>query len=166
MQGWLFTVARTIGRFTRLKGTIRRVFLGVIVVASGSMLSACASLPSQEMSDARRALDAALQADARRMLPLELARATAKLQGANDALRVGHYDEARELARAVRDEAIAARVLASRLVHVQGVMATARAQGRGLQDIDVLIRRALEMSRAGDSSGALAIVEQAATSLR
>jgi len=114
------------------------------------------------MSDARRALNAAEQADARRLLPITMGRASASLDSANSALRAGQYEQARLLARSARDEAIAARVLATRLVQVREAIARARAEDRAWQDAEQLVQRALEMSRAGDTRGALSSVEQAA----
>ena len=166
MQDDLFAIARTVERITRLRGLLRHALPVAVVIGCVTMLSACLSVPSQEMSDARRALEAAVQADVRRLLPIELGRATAKLDSANDALRAGHYDEARELARSARDAAIAARVLATRLVQVRAGVAAARAQGHEWQGADALLQHALEMSREGDTGGALSIVERVAASLR
>ena len=130
------------------------------------LLSACASVPSQEMSDARRALDAAEQAEARRLLPLAMKRATTTLESANSALRAGQYDEARQLARKARDEAIAVRVLAGRSEAIRQGVASARAQGRAWQDMDQLMQRAIALSRDGDIKGALSVSEKAIEMLR
>ena len=130
------------------------------------LLSACASVPSQEMSDARRALDAAEQAEARRLLPLAMKRASTKLESANSALRAGQYDEARLLAREAREEAIAVRVLAGRSEEIRQAVASARAQGRAWQDMDQLMHRAIAMSRDGDIKGALSVSEKAIGMLR
>ncbi|MFT5173432.1 MAG: hypothetical protein ACI8W7_001609 [Gammaproteobacteria bacterium] len=166
VQGCLFAIARTIDPRRHFSGLTRHALPVAVVIGCVTMLSACLSVPSQEMSDARRALDAAVQADARRLLPIELGRANAKLDSANEALRSGHYDEARELARSARDAAIVARVLAARLVQVRAGIATARAQGHELQGAEALIQQALKISRDGDTDGALLIVEQVALSLR
>ena len=114
------------------------------------------------MSDARRALDAAEQADARRLLPDAMGRASATLDNANSALRAEQYDEARVLAASARDEAIATRQLATRLVRIREAISTARAEGREWQAAEALVQRALDMSRAGNTSGALSVIEQAA----
>lgn len=130
------------------------------------LLSGCASVPSQEMSDARRALDAAEQAEARRLLPLAMKRANTTLESANSALRAGQYDEARRLAREARDEAIAVRVLAARSEEIRQGVASARAQGRSWQGMDELMQRAIAMSRDGDTKGALSVSEKAIGMLR
>lgn len=118
------------------------------------------------MSDARRALDAAEQAEARRLLPLAMNRASTKLESANSALRAGQYDEARQLAREAREEAIAVRVLAGRSEEIRQAVASARAQGRAWQDMDQLMQRAIAMSRDGDIKGALSVSEKAIEMLR
>ena len=129
-------------------------------------LGACMSVPSQEMSDARRALDAAVHADARRLLPITIGRASATLDRANDALRAGQYDEARVLARAAQDEAIAARQLAIRLVQIRQGLAEVRDQGQEWRHIEQLVQRALALARAGDTGGALLTSEQAQAALQ
>jgi len=145
-----------------LRRALRHGLVFALAIGLVSILGACASVPSQEMSDARRALNAAEQADARRLLPITMGRASASLDSANSALRAGQYEQARLLARSARDEAIAARVLATRLVQVREAIARARAEDRAWQDAEQLVQRALEMSRAGDTRGALSSVEQAA----
>ena len=130
-------------------------------IGAALMLTACASVPSQEMSDARRALDAASQAGAQRLLPVAMGRASTTLDSATSALRAGQYDEARVLALSARDEAIDSRVLATRLVQIREGIAKARTEGRAWQEADRLMQRALTSSRAGDASGALSSSEQA-----
>lgn len=150
-----------------LSGTALRSVRGVFApLAILLLLSACASVPSQEMSDARRALDAAEQADARRLLPLAMQRASSTLDSANSALRAGQYNEARQLALDAREEAIAVRVLAARSERVRLAVATARAQGRDWQAVDELMQRAIAMSREGDMEGALSVSERAIEMLR
>ena len=145
-----------------LRRASRHVLVFALTIGFALLVGACASVPSQEMSDARRALNAAEQADARRLLPITMGRASANLDSANSALRAGQYEQARLLARSARDEAIAARVLATRLVQVREAIARARAEDRAWQDAEQLVQRALAMSRAGDTRGALSSVEQAA----
>ncbi|MFT5445832.1 MAG: hypothetical protein ACI9DC_000993 [Gammaproteobacteria bacterium] len=157
-----FVFGRRIARLIALRG-VRSV---LALVGVTLLLSACASVPSQEMSDARRALDAAEQAEARRLLPLAMKRASTTLESANSALRAGQYDEARQLAREARDEAIAVRVLAGRSEEIRHSVASARAQGRAWQDMDQLMQRAIAMSRNGDIKGALSLSEKAIGMLR
>ena len=154
------------GRRTACRIASRNVRSVLASLGVALLLSACASVPSQEMSDARRALDAAEQAEARRLLPLAMKRATTTLESANSALRAGQYDEARQLARKARDEAIAVRVLAGRSEEIRQGVASARAQGRAWQDIDQLMQRAIAMSRDGDIKGALSVSEKAIGMLR
>ena len=140
---------------------MRIVLAAAPVAGAALMLVGCASVPSQEMSDARRALDAASQADAQRLLPIAMGRASATLDSASSALRAGQYDKARVLALSARDEAIDTRVLATRLVQIREGIAKARSEGRAWQEADRLMQRALANSRAGNTSGALSSAEQA-----
>ena len=154
------------GRRTARGIASRSVRSVLVSLGAALLLSACASVPSQEMSDARRALDAAEQAQARRLLPLALKRASTTLESANSALRAGQYDEARQLALEARDEAIAVRVLAARSEQIRQGIASARAQGRAWQGMEQLLQRAIAMSRDGNIKGALSVSEQAMGMLR
>lgn len=80
-----------------------RVCGGVGVLAA--VLSACAGLPAQEMSDARQALLAARAAGAQRVVPATLEDAQARLQRAEAALRIHDYREARREAVEAGDRA-------------------------------------------------------------
>lgn len=157
---------RGVVRRVALAALLRPALVAVLAIGAALMQSGCASVPSQEMSDARRALDAALHAGARQLVPSAVERADSTLESASSALRAGQYDEARDLARSSRDEAIAARMLATRLVQIKEAIASARAEGRAWQYTDQLMQRALAMSRAGDTPGALSIADQAVKSLR
>jgi hypothetical protein len=150
------TVARNVTRILH-----RCAVLGLFVSLAG-----CAGMPSQEMSDARRAVDAAAQADASRTAPSAMQRATTSLDDANVALRAGQYEHARKLAERARSEAIAARKLSTELQQLKQAIDRARAQHRPWQEAQQLMQQALTISRAGDTSGALATAEQAATLLR
>ena len=83
----------------------RTVFAGLLFTG---LLSACAGVPVQEMSDARQAVEAARQADARTYAPEELQAAENLLQRAEEALTEGYYRQAREDAEAAREQAVSA----------------------------------------------------------
>ncbi len=83
----------------------RIFFAGLLSVG---LLSACAGVPVQEMSDARQAVEAARQADARIYAPEELQAAENLLQRAEEALTEGYYRQAREDAEAAREQAVSA----------------------------------------------------------
>ncbi|VAX03059.1 hypothetical protein MNBD_GAMMA20-1686 [hydrothermal vent metagenome] len=83
-----------------------RIFFAGLLFAG--LLSACAGVPVQEMSDARQAVEAAHQADARIYAPEELQAAENLLQRAEEALTEGYYRQAREDAEAAREQAVSA----------------------------------------------------------
>ena len=125
------------------------------------LLAGCAGVPSQEMSDARRAVGAARDADASQHAPSALSRASRALDGATRALRAGNYDAARELAGAARTEAMAARELAARVADIQAAIKAARRDGRAWEGARALLEEARQASRDGDTGRALAIAERA-----
>ena len=130
------------------------------------LLAGCAAVPSQEMSDARRALDAAREANAPELAPMAMARADGALQEASAALRAGQYDRARARAGMAREAAILARELAARITAVEAGIAAAREAGRPWQGAQEMLRQARIVSRDGDTPRALAIAERAEALLR
>jgi len=133
----------------------------LVVCAVALFLAACATAPSQEMSDARRAVDAAADAGARSRAPHAMSQASAALDRASTALRVGDYDAARELARAARDEAITARKLARAMTLVEDGIAAARAQGRPWKGAQRVLDESMRVSSKGESARALQMAERA-----
>ncbi len=79
------------------------------LVAIPLVLTACASAPVQEMSDARQAINSAEVAGAAQRSPDTLLAAQRLLQDAQARLEAGAYDDARQHALDARDEAIKAR---------------------------------------------------------
>ena len=132
-----------------------------LVCAVALSLAACATAPSQEMSDARRAVDAAADAQAERLAPHAMSRALAALDGASTALRAGDYAAAREMARSARGEAINARMLANALILAEDGIAAARAQGRPWAGAQRLLDEAMRVSKQGASVRALQMAERA-----
>ncbi len=89
--------------------------LSLPAMLGGLLLSACAVAPVQEMSDARQAVDAAVQAGGDRIAAAQMQAARAALTQAEVALRNVQYKRARELALQARTSAIEAqRVSAAR----------------------------------------------------
>lgn len=96
---------------TRLLAT--RIRLTAITL----VLTACASAPVQEMSDARQAIYSAEAAGAAQRAPDTLLAARRLLQEAQTRLEAGAYDNARQYALDARDEAINARERATATLH-------------------------------------------------
>ena len=105
---------------------LRRVCAGGVLIAVG----ACAGVPSQEMSDARRAMDAAVSADAQLHAPQVLQRGRSALADAESALASADYDTARQQALGARAAAIEARFLAREMAETLAQIGDARQAGR------------------------------------
>lgn len=83
-------------------------------LGAGMWLTGCAIVPPvQEMSDARQAIRAAEEANAREHAPGNLHQAETLLDQATRSLDRGAYDEARHEAVAAREQAIQARALST-----------------------------------------------------
>ena len=76
------------------------------------LLTACAAIPAQEMSDARQAIRAAERAGAEKHAPELLAEAQRLVETARLNIQKGEYREAREEAVLAREKAMEARRLA------------------------------------------------------
>lgn len=85
---------------------------GRVLIAGLLLLSACATAPVQEMSDARQALLAAEDAGALEYADKTLANARAYLARAERALSIHDYSEARKQAELAKAAALEARELA------------------------------------------------------
>lgn len=118
-------------------------------------LSGCAVVPSQEMSDARRALDAATQVDAARFAPHSLKRSSAALARAERELVDANYDVARAAALRARSEAIEARFLAREMAGTLAAIDAARAAGRPVAGAEALLQRARDAAADGKVERAL-----------
>ncbi len=83
----------------------RSVLLGLLAL----LVAACASLPLQELSDARQALDSAREVGAERKAPEAMAEAERWMRAADEALEEGFYRRARVHAQRAKEAAIRAR---------------------------------------------------------
>ncbi len=81
------------------------------------LLTACASAPVQEMSDARQALRSAEAAGAAQFSPSQFEAAKSSLDKASKWLDIGVYSNARIHALTAREQAIEAREAALRAEH-------------------------------------------------
>jgi len=83
----------------------------VFFIALCGLFVACATVPVQEMSDARQAVEAARRATAASQDSTALRSAEALLQNAEQALAEGNYKQARKDAAAAREQAVAAQAV-------------------------------------------------------
>jgi hypothetical protein len=141
------------------RGAVVRRIASILLL--GLLLSGCAGVPSQEMSDARRALAAAEQADARRHAAALLARGQRALREAETALAGADYGEARARALSARAVAIEARFVSRELATTLQVIERARGEGRPVGGALELVQRAREAVRAGQVERALEMLSLA-----
>ena len=80
-----------------------------LLIVAAVVTSACAGIPSQEMSDARQAVQAARDSGAEIYAPQELNQAVELLSRAKDALAEDAYEQARSDAVAAKQAATKAR---------------------------------------------------------
>ena len=133
----------------------------LVLLALGAVLSACASVPSQEMSDARRAVDAARDSGAGRHAPQMMEQASHTLGQASVALRSGDYDQARELALSARNVAISARRVGDAVADAESAIASAREAGRPVDGAREMLDLALDAAREGRTDRALEMTGRA-----
>lgn len=84
----------------------------VLLVLMTMVVTACASAPVQEMSDARQALDAALRAGAAERAPAQTQAAQSSLAEAEKSLKQRNFSHARQNAQQARSQAIEAQRIA------------------------------------------------------
>lgn len=80
-----------------------------LLIVGAVVTSACAGIPTQEMSDARQAVQAARDSGAEVYATQELNQALELLNKAKDALAEDAYERARSAAVAAREAAVKAR---------------------------------------------------------
>ena len=91
-----------------LRKIVKTLFLVLLI----SMAVACVTMPAQEMSDARQALQAAEQVNAAEKAPDVYQEAKALLEQAQLMIKDNNYYEARRLADAAKETALIARKIA------------------------------------------------------
>lgn len=98
-----------------------------IVIMSG--LTACAAVPTQEMSNARQALQAARAAKADTHAPNSFNKAEQRLLKAERELSTNYFERARKDAVLARNDAITARNIALAVADAKAAVAAAEAEG-------------------------------------
>ena len=140
--------------------TTAGIRIGLLTIAI-AVMAGCASVPSQEMSDARRAIRAAEKAAAGEHAPNALARARDALDDARKALARSDYPAAEAAARTARSEAIDARALATEMQLTALSIAEARRDGRPIAGAESFVDRARRAADAGDAERALEYLHRA-----
>jgi len=141
-------------RFPRL-----RSLAAVSVVALATI--ACTTPPSQEMSDARQAINSARNADAADYAPRSLGSAERLLDDAEVSLKQGQYDMARDEALEARQAAMKAREVAVAIADAQAAVDKAKANGGAFAEVERLVEEARSAGREGDESRAWELATEA-----
>ncbi|MDX1251737.1 MAG: LysM peptidoglycan-binding domain-containing protein [Gammaproteobacteria bacterium] len=130
---------------------------GGMVVAGG-----CASVPpTQEMSDARQALDAAREADASRYAPRAMKGANQLLSQAEQKLEAGAFKQAQESALAAKQEASRARAMAAALGAAKTALREAAADGALSAEAQTLLQQAEVAASADDEKSTVRLAGEA-----
>lgn len=130
-------------------------------LATALFLSGCAIAPTQEMSDARQAVQAAREANAEQHAQSALTQAERLLITAEENLGRKTYNHARDNAVAAKAQAIAARHLALAIGDAKESIAKAAAQGITSSKATTWLMRAEAFAESGDIDSALDAAERA-----
>lgn len=125
------------------------------------MLTACATAPTQEMSDARQAVRAAQEAGAELHAPDVLSNAEQQLDRAGERLHEHNYRQARKKAVAAREQAFDAQEIALAIGAAVNSVEKARQKGVLSAEADVLLKRAKEAASHGDVQVAVRLANEA-----
>ena len=125
------------------------------------LLSACASLPpTQEMSDARQALQAAEEIGSRQLLEQRMQRVESLLRRAERRLAVREYALARGDARAAKQKASRIREVAWMIKQAREAIDALPADDPQREGLGKTIDAALKAAIAGDDERAMTLSQQ------
>ncbi len=144
-----------------LPAAVRFVFLALLFL----FLAACASAPTQEMSDARQSVEAALDAGADRYAAVNLRNAEEYLRKAERELELRFFSRARHDAIVARSEALKARDVALAIKAAQEAIDAASETGSvapgALARARETLRKALAAAERGRTKRALELAAEA-----
>ncbi|MAP11721.1 MAG: hypothetical protein CMQ61_06675 [Gammaproteobacteria bacterium] len=135
---------------------LRKFSVGGVIIGMLWFLQGCASTPpAQEMSDARQALQAAVAAGAEEYVAADIGRARGFLKGAERAMALRHFDQARSGAVAAKRAALWARKVAASIDDAEQALRQARAAGRDVTTAEAELSRAKRAALQGQTSVAI-----------
>ncbi len=136
----------------------KKLSLSVLLLV---LLGACATLPpTQEMSDARQALQAAEEIGARQLLGQRMQRVESLLHRAENRLAVREYALARGDARAAKQKAGRIRELVWMIKQAREAVAALPADAPRRADLEKTVDAALAAAVAADDERAMALSQQ------
>jgi nucleoid-associated protein YgaU len=134
-------------RMTMTKYSLLR---GLVITSIAGTMAGCATAPTQEMSDARQAVQAAREAGAPAHTPVVMDNAEQDLSQAEHKLSVRDYKDARNNAMAARQEAVKARNMALAIAQAEAAISEAQELGALTQVTRDWMTKAKAASSAGD----------------
>jgi len=140
---------------------VRQLRLLASAMVTATFIVACASLPTQEMSDARQAVFSARDADASAYAPRSMESAEQLLDQAEQSLKQGHYDSARDDALEARQAAMKARQVAVAIIEARAAVEDAKARGSASASAEGLVDEAQSAGQQGDESRAWELAMEA-----
>ena len=132
-----------------------------VVVLCCVILTACATAPIQEMSDARQSLQAAHDAGADKYAQTSLLNAEQALQQAEQKLEQRAFKEARFSALRAKTQAMDAQEIALAISAAQDAVARAESVDHVPPAVIMLLRRAEEAADQGDKAEAIRLANEA-----
>lgn len=144
-------------RLINMTGLVYKAVIATVVL----MLTACATAPTQEMSDARQAVRAAQEAGAELHAPDVLNTAEQQLDRAGERLHEHNYRQARKEAVAAREQAFEAQEMALAIGAAVNSVEKAREKGVLSAEADVLLQRAQDAASHGDVQVAVRLANEA-----
>ena len=140
-------------KYTLLRGAVLMLMVGI--------MAGCATAPTQEMSDARQAVQAAKEAGAAAHAPGVMGNAEQQLSEAERALRGRNYESARDGAVAARQEALKARNMTLALNQAKDAVAEAEQLGAASPAAHEWLAKLEAASAAGNEEEALRAGQEA-----
>ena len=140
---------------------VRRLRLLAGAMFTVALIAACASMPTQEMSDARQAVFSARDAEASAYAPRSMESAEQLLIQAEQFLKQGRYDAARGDALEARQAAMKARQVAVAIAEARVAVEDAKARGSASASAQGLVDEAQSAGRQGDESRAWELAMEA-----
>ncbi len=121
----------------------------------------CASAPTQEMSDARQAIQAAQDAGAQRQAADALGSAQSLMGKAEQSIEAGRYEDARADALEAKKSAVAARNMALAIAAGEAALGKADKLGAEWRDSGQLLAKARLAAKAGNEGAAIKAANEA-----
>ncbi|HFD92749.1 MAG TPA: DUF4398 domain-containing protein [Gammaproteobacteria bacterium] len=141
----------------------RRILITILTL---TLLTACASVPTQEMSDARQSLQAAYDAGADKYASRHLEIAEDYLTKAERELELRFYTWARNDAMLARSEARKAQEVTSAIKAAHAAIESASVDEETLAAARALLEKAIDAAQEGKDTAAIRLASEVSARLR